>query len=441
MNILDSAKTIKIGKNEYENTGINVRINGVVYKTILDLCRGIKVLDQDFLEDVQWLMSKYFMNSDYYLHDDKAEFSSQKAYNNFVSCIKTAAYLYIGYIDTEDLTYLNSIAKSGSNKDRRAPNLMDKAISWITNKSDYGVSYVTIGEYLGFTPFRAWDLFNKLKENNGESRYDNIHVQINNDKYKSLIEAESKTHIGLGLLRRAIAYSIDKQKLDVYDIKNLDITFSINHEFFKECSLVFVHNHTVGLITSENEFNEACTKIKMLTRLNYYRGKYYSYFSTYGDGDCYFVIKSRLKDKFKISLGDSVDSIVNVNNHRQIGIIAKQLGLDFSNMKAALLASSAYYKDEVVDIGLGYMLLGNYYANGRVYKNIDDIIRGQSQGYVPKYWFDDIKNSDTPVGYFNISVVPKKPAYYDLGVRVGYIYNVLVMANSLRDSFITQSPL
>ena len=37
MNILDSAKTIKIGKNEYENTGINVRINGVVYKTILDL--------------------------------------------------------------------------------------------------------------------------------------------------------------------------------------------------------------------------------------------------------------------------------------------------------------------------------------------------------------------------------------------------------------------
>lgn len=441
MNILDSAKTIKIGKNEYENTGINIRINGVVYKTILDLCRGIKVLDQDFLEDVQWLMSKYFMNSDYYLHDDKAEFSSQKAYNNFVSCIKTAAYLYIGYIDTEDLTYLNCIAKSGSNKDRRAPNLMDKAISWITNKSDYGVSYVTIGEYLGFTPFRAWDLFNKLKENNVESRYDNIPVQINNDKYKSLIEAESKTHIGLGLLRRAIAYSIEKQKLDVYDIKNLDITFSINHEFFKEYSLVYVHNHTVGLVTSENEFNEACTKIKMLTRLNYYRGKYYSYFSTYGDGDCYFVVKSRLKDKFKISLGDSVDSIVNVNNHRQIGIIAKQLGLDFANMKAALLASSEYYKDEVVDIGLGYMLLGNYYANGRVYKNIDDIIRGQSQGYVPKYWFDDIKNSDTPVGYFNISVVPKKPAYYDFGVRVGYIYNVLVMANSLMDSFITQSPL
>lgn len=227
----------------------------------------------------------------------------------------------------------------------------------------------------------------------------------------------------------------------MYDIKNLDITLSINHEFFKEYSLVFVHNHTVGLITSENEFNEACTKIKMLTRLNYCRGKYYSYFSTYGDGDCYFVVKSRLKDKFKISLGDSVDSIVNVNNHRQIGIIAKQLGLDFSNMKAALLASSAYYKDEVVDIGLGYMLLGNYYANGRVYKNIDDIIRGQSQGYVPKYWFDDIKNSDTPIGYFNISAVPKKPAYYDFGVRVGYIYNVLVMANSLRDSFITQSPL
>ena len=175
----------------------------------------------------------------------------------------------------------------------------------------------------------------------------------------------------------------------------------------------------------------------MLTRLNYVRGKYYSYFSTYGDGDCYFVVKSRLKDKFKISLGDSIDSIVNVNNHRQIGIIAKQLGLDFANMKAAILASIAYYKDEVVDVGLGYMLLGNYYANGRVYKNIDDIIIGQSQGYVPKYWFDDIKNSDTPVGYFNISVVPKKPAYYDFGVRVGYIYNVLVMANSLRDSFIT----
>ena len=40
MNILDSAKTIRIGKNEYKNTGIKVIINGKIYKSILEALKA-----------------------------------------------------------------------------------------------------------------------------------------------------------------------------------------------------------------------------------------------------------------------------------------------------------------------------------------------------------------------------------------------------------------
>ena len=444
MNFFDNAQTIKIEEKEYKNTGINIKIQNKIYENIHTLCHDLNLIDSAFMQDVDWLMIQYVKDRDsiypeVVMNDVEVSFSSQKIYNGFVNCVKCAAYIYLGYIDIDDLDYLDSMAKS-RNKKKSGVSFIDEVISYIENTSDYGISYTTIGEYMGVTGFRAWALFNKISDTYSNSRYDseydNIPIQIGSKSYRNLAEAYKKNDIELGLLRRAIEYSIRK-KNDA-TLTDIDITLSINHEFFNEYSILAVYDHDVMLITNEAEFNGLKSKVNILRNLSYTSRETYSYISTNDRGNFYIVVKNKLKlgeKQFKLRLGSTDNTVVDICDSRSIAVIARA----FSNcpsaasIKAAILAYTIYYGyDRIVDLCVGYILLGKYCANGIVYGSTDDIVARLK--CVSKNYIFLAQTGFAHLDYFKIINIPYKPEYYGFSVHICYIYYRL-LGHTLRESF------